>query len=142
MLIQVALIAIATLLTSVCVAMPSVLSDTGNSFLKGFVNQELLATLGVIVSITLVSAGGLHIELGKVATCLSINLDRERQAVRYSAYLLIGLLVCALVLVVLKPVLAVTERQTAFANGFGVFLLVWAIAVLYDLTRAAFSINR
>lgn len=142
MLIQVALIAIATLLTSVCVAMPSVLSDTGNSFLKGFVNQELLATLGVIVSITLVSAGGLHIELGKLAKQLSINLDRERQAVRYSAYLLIGLLVCALVLVVLKPVLAVTDRQTAFANGFGVFLLVWAISILYDLTRAAFSINR
>lgn len=142
MLIQVALIAIAAVLTAVSICLPSVLSDNGNAFLKGFVNQELLATLGVIVSITLVSAGGLHIEIGKMSKELAINLDREKAAVRQSAYLLIFLLVAALMLVVLKPVLATAERPSAFANALGLFIITWAIAVLYDLTKAAFSINR
>jgi hypothetical protein len=36
------------------------LSDD-NTFLKNFVNQELLAVLGVIVTITLASAASLHL---------------------------------------------------------------------------------
>jgi hypothetical protein len=124
------------------VALPNVLSDAGNTFLRGFVNQELLATLGVIVTITLASAGNMHIELGKIAQRLSIDLDREKQAVRASAYLLLVLLVASLALVTLKPVIATSERASAFANGIGLFILAWAIAVLYDLTRAAFRIGR
>lgn len=142
MLVQIALIAIATILCLASICVPSVLSDDGNAFLRGFINQELLATLGIIVSITLVSAGSIHIELGKIAKQHNINLDREKRAVRSSAYLLILLLIAALLVAVLKPVLAIGDRPTAFANSAGIFLLIWAIAVLYDLTRAAFSINR
>lgn len=142
MLVQVALIAIATILALTSICVPSALSDSGNAFLRGFVNQELLATLGVIVSITLVSAGGLHIELVKMARDLTIDLEREKRAVRNSAFLLIWLFLAALALVVIKPVVAQGERATAFANGTGLFILIWAIAVLYDLTRAAFTINR
>ena len=142
MLVQVALIAIAAILMATSICLPAAISDQGNAFLKGFVNQELLATLGVIVSITLVSAGGLHIELVKMSKELKIDLEREKLAVRRSAFLLIALLVAALVLVVLKPVIATAERPSAFANAAGLFIIIWAIAVLYDLTRAAFSINR
>lgn len=142
MLFQLLLIAIATVLVVTSICIPSVLSDGGNVFLRGFVNQELLATLGVIVTITLASAGAIHIELGKLSRERSINLDREKQAVRFSAYLLLAQFLTALALVVLKPVLAASERQTAFANSIGLFIILWAVAVLYDLTRAAFSISR
>jgi hypothetical protein len=142
MLVQVALIAIATILATASISLPGALSDSGNAFLKGFVNQELLATLGVIVTITLASAGSIHIELGKLGRQLSVNFDREKQAVRASAYLLIAIFLASLVLVVLKPIVATAERASAFANSAGIFLLVWAVAVLYDLTRAAFRISR
>jgi hypothetical protein len=142
MLVQLGLIAIATILTLLSICLPSVMSDEGNSFLRGFVNQELLATLGVIVSITLVSASGLHIELGKMARELKLDLDREKAAVRHSAFLLIWLLVAAFALVVFKPIVATAERPSALANSAGVMILIWAIAVLYDLTKAAFTINR
>jgi len=142
MLIQVILIAIATILTAASICVPSTLSDAGNAFLRGFVNQELLSTLGVVVTITLASAGAIHIELGKLARERSIDLEREKQAVRFSAYLLLAQFLCALALVVLKPVLAASQRQTAFANAIGLMLIIWAVAVLYDLTRAAFSISR
>lgn len=126
-------------MTSIC--LPSTLSDSGNSFLRGFVNQELLATLGVVVTITLASAGNIHIELGKLEKSLSVDFQREKQTVRHSAYLLIALFLAALLLVVLKPVLASGERPSAFANSAGLFILVWAVAVLYDLTRSAFRIS-
>jgi hypothetical protein len=142
MLVQVALIAIATILTLTSICVPNALSDSGNAFLRGFVNQELLATLGVIVSITLVSAGAIHIELVKLAKEMRIDVEREKRAVRNSAFLLIWLLLAALILVVLKPIVALGERPSAFANALGLMILIWAIAVLYDLTRAAFTISR
>ena len=43
-------------------ARPVWLSDSGNDFLKGFVNHELLAVLGFIFAITVAAAGSLHIE--------------------------------------------------------------------------------
>ena len=46
MLVQAGLIAIVTVLALTSICLPSALSDAGNSFLRGFVNQELLATLG------------------------------------------------------------------------------------------------
>jgi len=102
----------------------------------------LLAFLGVIVSITLGYTGNLHLQISRLSKQLNINLDRERRAVRRSAYLLIGILLCAIVLVTLKPVLATTERETAFANAFGLYLIIWAAAVMYDLIRATFAVDR
>lgn len=141
MLVQIGLIAIATVLIATSICLPGVLSDSGNSFLRGFVNQELLATLGVIVSITLVSAGSIHIELGKLAKQRGVDFEPEKRAVRASAFLLIALLLVALLLVILKPIVATNEHAQAFANSTGIFIVVWSVSILYDLTRAAFRIG-
>jgi hypothetical protein len=47
------------------VAQPSLLADS-NGFLLNFVNQELLAILGIIMTITLASAASLHLEFNKI----------------------------------------------------------------------------
>ena len=44
---------------------PSYLSDK-NEFMHHFVNHELLALLGIIMTITLASAASLHLEFNKI----------------------------------------------------------------------------
>lgn len=132
---------LAVILTAVSLYHPSALSDSGNEFLKGFINQELLATLGFVASLSIAAAGTIHIELGKLAARLNADLDRQKWAVRASAYLLLWQFLAALVLVIVKPILPASEMVSAFANAIGVMILVWAVAVLYDLVRAAFMID-
>jgi hypothetical protein len=83
---------IAAALAAISICMPGLLADDTNSFLRGFINEEILSLLGVIVSITLVSAGSIHIELGKLAKSRQLDFNQERRAVRNSAYLLIAIL--------------------------------------------------
>lgn len=127
-------------LLTVSASVPYMLSDEGNAFLKEFVNQELLALLGVIVAITLASASNLHLELNKLQDRTGRDFPRTRAAVRRSAYSLLFLFALAGVLVVVKPLLGADQNATAAANAFAIGIVVFNLAVLVDLTITAFRI--
>ena len=118
---------------------PVWLSDQ-NKFLKGFMNHELLAVLGVIVTITLASAANLHLEFNRLEETFGEGFSEARSATKAYAYLLIILFVTALALVVLKPILASNDHLEAAFNGAGIVIIAVNILSLMDLTSAVFAI--
>lgn len=118
---------------------PAWLSDR-NDFLKGFVNQELLAILGVIVTITLASAGNLHLELNRIEDLTGERFAEARRAIRAYTFLLIALFVAAVVIVVVKPLASERETAQAVWNSLALLIVALNVASLLDLTNAILSI--
>ena len=133
------LISLVTILTSISFTQPWILSDS-NSFLKAFMGAELLATLGVIVSITLASAANMVMHLNRTTDETATRFDRTRGSIKRSCLTLIYSLIGAVILVTVKPLLPQSEFNLAMANSFGLLLLYVNASVLLDLTRTSLSI--
>ena len=132
--------AIAASLLSASAFAPYLLSDSGNGFLMGFVNQELLSMLGVISTITLAAAGNLHLEINKLEDRTGLEFLATRRAVKASAYSLIGAFAFSGILVVVKPMLGSNDRATAASNSLAIVATLFSLFVLIDLTRTTFRI--
>lgn len=111
-----------------------------NKFLANFVNQELLAVLGVIVTITLASAASLHLELNRLEDDHGEGFEEARTATKAYAYLLIWLFLGAIALVIIKPIAAQTPLIEAGFNSAAIFIIVLNVMALMDLTGAVFQI--
>ncbi len=133
------LVGLTTVLLSISFTNPSFLNDE-NQFLRNFVNQELLATLGFIMAITIASAGGLHLELNKLQDETSVPFRRTRRSIKRSAYSLLILFAGAVTLVVVKPLLPSAPFSAAVANSLALLIIYFNLSVLYDLTRTVFAI--
>jgi len=121
-------------------AVPWVLADT-NPFLKGFVNHKLLSLLGVIVTITLASAANLHIELNKIEEAAGQSgVVNTRVSIKRSARWLIASLIVAVLVVLIKPLVApdpvVHQTAASLLNGAALLIILADILVLIDLTQA------
>lgn len=115
--------------------------DDGNDFMHGFVNHELLAILGVILAITLASASQIHLKFNDMEEKEGTRfLRKSRREVESNTYWLILSFVAALVLVFLKPLFVAHHFGVAFINGFALWILVFDIVILYDITSGIFSI--
>lgn len=131
----------ATLLGTCVIAEPGWLCDK-SPFLKDFLNKEILSILGVILTITLASAAQLHLEFNKIEeTHKKKFLKKSRSGVHGAAFALIWIFVIAAILVVMKPIVAETDRHQAVFNSIGLFLLWFNVIILVELTQAAFSIQ-
>jgi hypothetical protein len=120
---------------------PNVLSDE-NEFLKNFIGQGLLDVLGVILAITLASAGNLHLVLNQIEERHSQQgFGRMRAGIRMAAAFLIGLFVIAIVLTVAKASLATAPWSQSLFNGFGLIVLLWNVLLLISLTEGVFAIK-
>lgn len=85
---------------SVC--QPQVLGDK-NSFLKDFINHEILNILGIILAITLASAAQLHLKFNEIEERAGKEiLSESRKEVKSNALWLIYLFVVAMILVLIK----------------------------------------
>jgi hypothetical protein len=140
-------IAICTLIAAFAVVLvcaiynPSYLSDE-NDFLHHFVNHELLALLGIIMTITLASAASLHLEFNKIEERYKKRgLTNTRRGVTQGAYCLIALFLLATTLVVIKPLLPHSETAQAIVNGIALVLVLFNVLILLELTQLAFSIQ-
>jgi hypothetical protein len=135
--ILIATVTVAIVLTAVT---PSLLSDQ-NSFLRGFVNHELVGFMGVVVTISLASASSLYLELGRIGRERSIDVSKPKKGVRFSALSLLIALSAAIAIVIVKPAaLDSLYLQSAF-NSFAVLVIVFSILILTDLVKAGFSIG-
>jgi hypothetical protein len=135
------LIAALTVVVSCTVIKPDLLGDK-NEFLAHFVNQELLALLGIIMTITLASAANLHLEFNKIEERYKRRgLTNTRHGVRQGAYCLIWLFSTSIVIVVLKPILADGPAWQSAFNGLALVVLLWNVLILIELTQLAFAIE-
>lgn len=127
-------------------AAPWAMSDY-NAFLKNFVNHELLAFLGVVVTITLASATNLHLELNKLEEAAGKRkFPKTRASIRRSSVSMITMLVIAVVVTVAKPLVIVPDWHqqqiaSSFFNGAALLIVLFNILVLVDLTHAALGLG-
>lgn len=127
------------LLTTIVVRAPIYVSDK-NGFLKVFLGNDLLSTLGFIVAVTLASIANLHLELNQLEFQTNNSFLRTRLGLRKSAMTLIVLFGFAIVLVTLKSSSAISEMSQAVFNCAGLTIVYINLEVLWDITSAIFKI--
>ena len=136
-----ALLAAAAVLISVLISQPIWLSDE-NTFLKNFINHELLAVTGVMLTITLGSAAQIHLKLNEIEERKGHEfLHKTRSNVKSGSYFLILIFSFCVLLVLLKPVLAETIRGQAFFNAMAIYAIMWMTLVIAAFTRLVFAIG-
>lgn len=124
--------------TTVC--NPALLSDD-NGFLKELVGVNLLLVSGVILTITLASAGQIHLSLNEIeAKYDGPFLHKTRSGVHSSAYWLIALFLAGAADVILKHYFGGLSWESFF-NSVALFILFWMVLIMASLTRLIFAIK-
>lgn len=135
------IISLFTIEVSIVACRPEWISDK-NSFLKGFVNHEFIATLGVILAIMLASLAQAHLALNRIEEERSqILFSKTRQEMLSAARWLIGLFVSGVIIVIIKPQFGDGDTPTAIFNGMACLVLAFYILILYDITISTLSIT-
>lgn len=135
------LVAFAATSIALVAARPDWVGDQ-NSFLKAFVNHEYLNVLGVTLAITLASAAQIHLAFNRIEEHFNEpgGLASSRRDLRQNAFALIVLFVCAVTLVVVKPIASSNEVAQAFFNMAAMFILLWHVLLLLSLVQLVFAI--
>ena len=118
---------------------PYLLDDT-NSFFSTFVGNDLLSTLGIILSVTLASAASLHLELNKLEENSQRRFFGTRAAIRKSAYSLLLTFTFAFILVCVKPLIPKYGSYCALANSISILIIYFNLAILFDITKTVFLV--
>lgn len=127
------------LLATIGARAPAALSDT-NDFLKTFLGNDLLSTLGFIIAVTLASIANIQLSLNQAEAQTERSFVQTRSALKRSALTLIVLFGCSVGLVTSKPILANDiPTQTAF-NCAALLIIYVSLEVLWDITATIFKI--
>ena len=119
---------------------PNILSD--NKFLQAFTDEGLLDVLGVILAITVASAGQLHLTLNQTEERHGkMIFTRARRGVKAATYMLIALFLFAVALVVAKPTVSPAPWAQSLLHGTALFIVIWNVLLLLSLTQAIFGIK-
>lgn len=137
-----AIICFTTVVMILSSVVPEVLSDR-NSFLKGFVNHEILNVLGVIVTITLASAANIHLKFNDIEEKYRTpgGLRGTRGRVHQASFWLISLFLSAIVVVVVKPYFIGVIWAESLLNGLSLLILFWHVLIMISITRLIFSLK-
>ncbi|MER8981087.1 hypothetical protein [Mesorhizobium sp. M0870] len=131
--------ALAGVIISLCD--PILISDR-NTFLKGFVDADLLNILGVIFAITAASASNIHLELRRLEAMYQPDAFlRTRREVKRGAFALVYLFVAAAALMLLKPIFADGLCSQALFNSAAILILLWNVLVLVGLLELSFKVG-
>ena len=115
-------------------------SDERNSFLRNFVNQELLTLLGVVLAITLASVASLQVAFDKVKDNIDgLKLTNTRTAVRSAIMSLNWTFLGAVLLVVIKPLMPTGCTLVSLANATALLLVIYYGMTLMELTILTFK---
>jgi hypothetical protein len=134
------LLVVGGLLAAIAICKPHLLSDE-NHFLNELVGVNLLLVAGVILTITLASAGQIHLTLNEIeARHDGPFLTRTRAGVHDSAYWLIAHFLASVAVVTTKHYFESVESQAIF-NAIALLILFWMVLIMTSLTRLIFAIK-
>ena len=119
---------------------PGIFSDKKNTFLRDFLDVDLLAVLGFVASVSIASASSIMIHLNQLSDVTEVEFVRTRRSLRNSALTMVIAFVIALGVVVGKPVLPQNSVYTTSANFLALLTLLVSTSVLWDLTMTVFKI--
>jgi hypothetical protein len=128
------LIVLAGVFAGVSICMPSVLSK--NEFLAGFINQEILSIMGVIMTISITSIATIHIWFNELEEKHGQKVfGKARREVNQTAFYFIGLFLAQLGLLVVRsfPLFAESDVARSLFNGASLLLLICSVITLLDI---------
>jgi len=140
------LIAFALFLAVCIVCKPEFLSD--NTFLRGFINHEILALMAVIMTITLASVANIHISLNSLVLRRFGGNEPLKEAaagvkkeMTDNAWLIFwGFLVTAIVLVAKGAFDDKNVLAYAITHGVCLWFLLLYFLCMYDIYKVVFGI--
>ncbi|MEN2979666.1 hypothetical protein P7L78_22490 [Tistrella bauzanensis] len=132
---------------SIAIVHPYWLSDEGNVFFRNFVNHEILAFLGFVVTISLASSYNLLVELDKYENDRRDRFFKTRLSLKRTCYTLIIILGVSLFLVAIKSLanfeLIIFGFKISSSIAFNIIaanIMFVALNCVLDMTRSAFRI--
>lgn len=112
---------------------PKFLSDDGNSFLKDFLDNDILSVLGFITALANASVLSIFLHLNYLDDEVNFKGTRVRNGLKLSAVSLIVVFLIAFVVVIIKPMFAGLEVLNAILNSIGILCVFFSLSVLRDI---------
>jgi hypothetical protein len=127
-------IAISGVLVVISVCQPTVLSK--NEFLRGFVNQEVLSIMAVIMTISITSIATIHIWFNELEDKHGKKVfGAARREINQAAFYFIGLFVAQLVCLIVRslPIFSSSDISISLFNSLSLLLLLLSVLTLLDI---------
>ncbi len=128
------MIAISGIVVSLSVCMPAILAK--NEFLVGFINQEILNIMAVIMTISIASIATIHIWFNELEDKHGKKVfGAARREINQAAFYFIALFLLQLLLLVVRslPIFHESEVALSLFNGASLLLLLASVMTLWDI---------
>jgi hypothetical protein len=111
-----------------------------NHLLMGFVHDQMINIIAILVTITTASAGQLHLSLNEIERAEKrILFVRTRKEIRDNVLWIVGIFIVEIALLLLLDWIE-NQRGDAFIVGAMVTALILAILLMYDIVDSIFKI--
>lgn len=119
---------------------PQFLSDTGNEFLKDFLDNDILSVLGFITALANASVLNIFLHLNYLKDEAQFTGRHIRRGLKLSAVSLIVVFLFAFLIVIAKPIVPAWEILNAILNSVGILCVFFSLSVLREIMITVVSI--
>lgn len=127
-------------LLCISVGHPHLLSSDGNKFLEGFMDTDILSTLGFITAVGNAATLTIHIQLLNLEDSTDVRFSKTRSSLKKSAISLVYVFSIVFIALVIKPFLPHIETVDSLVNSVGIVCMFVSLSVLRDITLCVFKI--
>ena len=128
------LIVLAGVFVAMSVCQPEILAR--NTFLEGFINQEVLNIMAVIMTISIASIATIHIWFNELEDKHGQKVFRAaRREINQAAFYFIGLFLAQLLCLIVRslPIFGGSDVALSLFNGGSLLLLLCSVLTLMDI---------
>jgi magnesium-transporting ATPase (P-type) len=125
---------LAGVLVVISVTAPEIMSE--NKFLEGFINQEILSIMAVIMTISIATIATIHIWFNELEAKHETRVfGGARREINQSAFYFVFLFVAQLVCLIVRSLHIFADNETAISlfNGASLLLLLLSVITLLDV---------
>lgn len=135
--ILVALVFNCLVVVSFC--LPTVLSDK-NKILATFINEQMIATLGVVISVNIAALAQFHLSLNKIQASLGNTFKKVRDEIKSSGRWMVTLFAISTLLLFIKSIIGDDFILQSLLNSLQIVLLLVFILIMYDIIDTIFEV--
>ena len=128
------LIVLAGVLVAMSICQPVILAK--NKFLEGFINQEIVSIMAVIMTISIASIATIHIWFNELEDKHGQKVfGAARREINQAAFYFIGLFLAQLLCLIVRslPIFDGNEVALSLFNGGSLLLLLCSVLTLLDI---------
>ena len=131
---MIVLVVLAGVFIAMSVCQPAILAK--NKFLDGFINQEVLSIMAVIMTISIASIATIHIWFNELEDKHGHKVfGAARKEINQAAFYFIGLFLAQLLCLIIRslPIFDGSEMALSLFNGGSILLLLCSVLTLIDI---------